>query len=54
LGEGHFVLNTLRILENLGANPAADRLLLNMVVYADVLARAPEPSQPAAATPAAR
>ena len=54
LGAGHFVLNTLRILENLGANPAADRLLLNMVVYADVLARAPEPSQPAAATPAAR
>mgnify|MGYP001013614977 CR=1 FL=1 len=31
LGQGRLVLNTLRILENLGAHPAADRLLLNML-----------------------
>ena len=34
LGEGLFVLNTLHIRENLGRNPAADRLLLNMLRYA--------------------
>ena len=37
LGQGWFVLNTLRILENLDRNPAADRLLLNMIRYATSL-----------------
>jgi hypothetical protein len=34
LGGGRFILNSLRILENLGKNPAADRLLVNMLRYA--------------------
>jgi hypothetical protein len=34
LGVGRFVLNTLRVLENLAQHPAADRLLLNMIDYA--------------------
>jgi hypothetical protein len=34
LGAGRFVLNTLRVLENLDRHPAADRLLLNMIDYA--------------------
>ena len=34
LGAGKFTLNTLRIRENLGRNPAADRLLLNMLRHA--------------------
>jgi len=34
LGAGRVVLNTLRIRENLGRSPAADRLLLNMLRYA--------------------
>ena len=34
LGEGRFVLNTLRIRENLGTHPAAERLLRNMLNYA--------------------
>jgi hypothetical protein len=33
LGGGCFILNTLRIRENLGAHPAADRLLLNLLRY---------------------
>jgi hypothetical protein len=33
-GAGRFVLNTLHIRENLGAHPAADRLLLNLLKYA--------------------
>jgi hypothetical protein len=33
LGTGRFVINSLRILENLG-HPAADRLLLNLIRYA--------------------
>jgi hypothetical protein len=32
-GAGRFVLNTLRILENVGTHPASDRLLLNLVRY---------------------
>ncbi|MCL5098682.1 MAG: hypothetical protein M1608_14365, partial [Candidatus Omnitrophica bacterium] len=41
---GHFVINTMRILENIGQNPAADHLLLNMVRYADGLVKpSPEP-----------
>ena len=34
LGAGHFILNTLRILDNLGSNPVAERLLRNMLNYA--------------------
>ncbi len=34
LGAGHFLLNTLQIRENLGQNPVADRLLVNMLRYA--------------------
>jgi hypothetical protein len=34
LGEGRFVLNTLRIRENLGRHPAAERLLRNMLCFA--------------------
>jgi hypothetical protein len=34
LGAGRFILNTLHIRENLGQNPAADRLLVNMLRYA--------------------
>lgn len=34
LKAGRFILNTFRILENLGRHPAADRLLLNLIQYA--------------------
>jgi hypothetical protein len=34
LGQGRFVLNTLRIRENLDLHPAAERLLRNMLRYA--------------------
>ena len=34
LGAGRFILNTLRIYENLGRNPVAERLLRNMLRYA--------------------
>jgi hypothetical protein len=34
LGSGRFILNTLRIREQLGTHPAADRLLLNLLRYA--------------------
>lgn len=33
-GKGRFVLNTLRIRENLASHPAAERLLRNMLRYA--------------------
>lgn len=33
LGAGRFVLNTLRIRENLAGNPAAERLLRNMLRF---------------------
>jgi hypothetical protein len=33
-GAGRFLLNSLQVLENLDRHPAADRLLLNMIVYA--------------------
>jgi hypothetical protein len=46
-GAGRFIVNTLRIRENLGTNPAAERLLRNMLTYA---ARGTD--QPAAALPA--
>jgi hypothetical protein len=35
LGKGRVVLNTLYIRENLGTHPAAERLLRNMLNYAD-------------------
>ncbi|MBC8229029.1 hypothetical protein H8E77_05705 [bacterium] len=34
LGAGRFILNTLRIRENLGKDPVAERLLRNMLRYA--------------------
>ena len=34
LGSGRFLLNTLNVRENLGANPVAERLLRNMLRYA--------------------
>jgi hypothetical protein len=34
LGAGRFILNTLRIRENLGSHPAADRLLKNLLRFA--------------------
>jgi len=34
LDQGRLLLNTFPILENLGAHPAADRLLVNMIQYA--------------------
>jgi len=34
LGEGRFILNSLKIRENLGQGPAAERLLRNMLNYA--------------------
>jgi hypothetical protein len=39
LGSGRFILNSLRILENVDKNPAADRILLNMINYACKLAK---------------
>lgn len=41
LGEGRFVLNALRIRENLGSHPAAERLLRNLLRHAAALARGP-------------
>ena len=34
LGAGEFILNSLRIRENLGTQPVADRLLLNLLRFA--------------------
>ena len=34
LGAGRFILNTLRIRENLGSHPSADRLLNNLLRFA--------------------
>jgi hypothetical protein len=47
LGAGRFILNTLHVRENLDRNPAADRLLLNMLRYA-----ARDTEQPLAELPA--
>ena len=47
LGAGRFILNTLHIRENLGLNPAADRLLLNLLRHA-----AHDTAKPAADLPA--
>jgi hypothetical protein len=40
-GAGRFILNTCRVLENLDAHPAAERLLLNMLRYAARFTNAP-------------
>jgi len=42
LGKGRFVLSTLRIRENLGRHPAADRLLRNMLRYAALPKKQPD------------
>ncbi|MBX3258047.1 MAG: hypothetical protein KF862_28200 [Chitinophagaceae bacterium] len=47
LGEGRFLVNTLHIVENLGVDPAADRLLSNMLRFA-----APDRTKKIAAVPA--
>jgi hypothetical protein len=47
LGAGRFVLNTLRIRENLGRDPVAERLLRNLLRYA-----ARDAAKPAAELPA--
>ena len=46
LGHGRFVLNTFAILENLDTNPAADRLLVNLIRYAREHARGPAAKLP--------
>jgi hypothetical protein len=47
LGAGRFVVNTLRIRENLGQHPAAERLLRNMLRYAARDAQTPLADLPA-------
>lgn len=47
LGAGRFILNTLRIRENLGRHPAAERLLRNMLRYAARDAAKPPADLPA-------
>jgi Glycosyl hydrolases family 2, TIM barrel domain/Glycosyl hydrolases family 2, sugar binding domain/Glycosyl hydrolases family 2 len=46
-GAGRFVLNTLRIRENLGTHPAAERLLRNLLRFAGREARGPAAEPPA-------
>ena len=38
-GQGRFVLSTLRLLEQLGRDPVADRLLFNIIRWATKLAK---------------
>jgi hypothetical protein len=45
-GQGRFFINTFRILENLNLNPTADRMLLNIIRYAQK-----EAGKPLAALP---
>jgi hypothetical protein len=52
LGAGRFILNTLRIRDNLGRHPAAERLLRNMLNYAARYTTQPLADPPPAATPA--
>ncbi len=47
LGAGRFVLNTLRIRENLGSHPAAEHLLRNMLRFAGRDLAKPAASRPA-------
>jgi hypothetical protein len=35
-GSGKFIVNTLRIVENLGSDPAADRLFSNILIFGSV------------------
>jgi hypothetical protein len=42
-GAGRFIVNTFNVLENLGIHPAADRMVLNMINYAQQLVR-PKPA----------
>ena len=46
-GEGHFIVNTFPILEQLDRHPAADRLLLNLLQYGGSMAEKPQASMPA-------
>jgi hypothetical protein len=46
-GEGRFLLNTFKVLENVDAHPAADRLLLNMLRYAAGMVQGPLAALPA-------
>jgi hypothetical protein len=46
-GEGHFILNTFPILDQLDHHPAADRLLLNLVKHAGSFAEKPLAGLPA-------
>ena len=45
-GEGHFILNTFPIVDQLDHHPAADRLLLNLVKYAGTLTEKPSAGLP--------
>ena len=47
LGGGRFVINNLQILENLGTDPAAERLLRNMLNYLAVDENKPPEQLPA-------
>ena len=47
LGAGQFVLNSLNIVNNLGADPVAERLLRNMLRYAARDAAKPPAELPA-------
>jgi hypothetical protein len=40
--KGHIIICQLRLLDNLGEDPLADRLLMNLVRYAESIARKPE------------
>jgi hypothetical protein len=46
-GNGMFILNTLKVLENIDNHPAADRLLLNLIGYAAANVKRPLVSLPA-------
>jgi hypothetical protein len=46
-GDGRFILSTLRIRENLGKHPVADRLLLNLIQHAAQDRRTPLAEMPA-------
>ena len=41
LAAGKFLINTLKILENIDIHPAADRLMLNMIHYAGLWTKSP-------------
>jgi hypothetical protein len=45
-GAGRFIINSLRVLENLGSHTAADRLLLNMINYASEFVKGPVAALP--------